>query len=391
MEIGKPEVMGNMNKNTILRLLRNEGPLSRADIARKLDISFPSISSNVKVLIEAGLVLEIGEGEGNNGLGRKSTLLSFNANKGHVIGVDAGRSQVRAMCSDLLGNPISTVNKDCSNSNNGEYMYDQIRNTIHEVIQSSGIDVDTLECICIGIPGIWDEAKGKNRLAPFIDSWEDIKVHERIEAEFKTKVIVDNGVNLGAIGEKWKGSAAGYKDVVYINYGVGIGSGIILNDELYRGRNNAAGEIGYMTLDKFYLRRVFQEEGALEELISGASLSDRMKSFSDNKKDYYMEEILKMAELSDPYAKKIIGETVVYLSMAIVNILSVINPEIVVLSGRVGKAIGQKYREQILDIIAAHVPYVPELTISKMGDKENVIGAIGVGIRYAKSNFEFAG
>jgi len=390
MKTGKPEVIGNMNKNAILALLRKEGPLSRAEIVRKLNISFPSVSSNVKALIEAGLVLEIGESEKNNGPGRKSTLLSYNACKGYVIGVDAGRSQIRAMCSDLLGTPVANVNKDSSYQNSGEYIFEQILSAITDLIDMSEISVNNLKCICIGIPGIWDEAKGKNKLAPFIHSWEDIKVKDLLESKFDTTVIVDNSVNLGAIGEKWQGTARGYKDIVFIDYGVGIGAGIILNNELYRGRNNAAGEIGYMALDKFYLRRSFKEEGALEELISGASIINSMKSFSNNKRDYSMEEIFKMADESNLLAKNVLNDMLIYLSIAIVNIVSVINPEIIVLSGRLGTAIGERYMQEITDILEAHVPYLPDLVISELRDNAPIIGAIAVAIRYANSNLMFA-
>jgi len=396
MKTGKPEVIGNMNKNAILALLRKEGPLSRAEIVRRLNISFPSVSSNVKALIESGLVLEIGESERNNGPGRKSTLLSYNASKGYVIGVDAGRSQIRAMCSDLLGTPVASVNKDSSYQNSGEYIFEQILSAITDLINMSEISENNLKCICIGIPGIWDEEKGKNRLAPFIHSWEDIRVKDRLESKFGTEVIVDNSVNLGAIGEKWQGIAQGHKDIVFIDYGVGIGAGIILNNELYRGRNNAAGEIGYMALDKFYLRRSFKEEGALEELISGASIINSMKSFSsmkslsNNKRDYSVEEIFKMADESNILAKKVLNDMLIYLSIAIVNIVSVINPDIIVLSGRLGTAIGERYRQEIMDILEAHVPYVPDLVISELGDNAPVIGAIAVAIRYANSNLMFA-
>ena len=389
MKVGKPEVMSNMNKNAILKLLRDEGPLSKAEIARKLKMSFPAVSSNVRILLESGIVLETGEGKGNNGLGRKSTLLSFNAKKGFVIGVDVGRSQIRAMCSDLLGEPVAMIKKDSNADKSGEYLYSRIENILDEIISENKIMADKIECICIGIPGIHDESCDKNRLAPFVDGWEDINVRERVEKKWNTKVIIDNVVNLGAVGEKWKGVAQGYRDIVFINYGIGIGAGIIINNELYRGKNNAAGEIGYMTLDRFYMRRFFKEEGALEELISGASLNNSLKLLNSGDKDYCMEEIIEMAKAGDMNAKKIIGDSIVYLSMMMINIISIINPELVVLSGRVGIAMFERYRNVILDMVTAHAPYLPEFSISDLGDQGGVIGAVGVATRYAKSKYNY--
>jgi len=388
MRTVKPELMSKLNKDAILNLLRNEGPLSRADIARKLNMSFPAVSSNVKALMESNLIIEIGEGEGINGLGRKSTLFAFNAKKGYVIGIDAGRSQIRALCSDLLGEPIASVKKNNNFEKGGEYLYEQIELALFDVIEKSSISKENIECICIGLPGIHDEDKKVNRLAPFIDNWENIDVGERIREKISCEIIVDNGVNLGAIGEKWKGAAQGYRNIVYINLGVGIGAGVIINDELYRGKNNAAGEIGYMTLDKFFLRKHYREEGSLEELISVPSLNNTMRYMTKETQDYSMEEIVWLAESDNSYAKSVIHEFLIYLSMAITNIVAVLNPELIVIAGRTGKIIAEKYSDFIIKNITANVPYVPDFVVSKLGDNASVIGAVGVAIRQTKNSYK---
>ncbi|HHW48679.1 MAG TPA: ROK family transcriptional regulator [Clostridiaceae bacterium] len=388
MKAAKPELMSKLNKDAILYLLRNEGPLSRADIARKLNMSFPAVSSNVKSLLESGFIVKIGEGEGSSGLGRKSTLFAFNAKRGYVIGIDAGRSQIRALCSDLLGEPVASVKKDNDFEKGGEYLYQQIESALLEVIEKSNISKENIECICIGLPGIRDEDKKINRLAPFIDNWENIDVAERIREKINSEIIIDNGVNLGAIGEKWKGAAQGYQNIVYINLGVGIGAGIIINNELYRGKNNAAGEIGYMTLDKHFLRKRYKEEGSMEELISVPSLNNTMKFLTKRTQDFSMEEIIKLAESDNLIAKGVIYESLVYLSMAITNIVAVLNPELIVIAGRAGKVLAEKYGDLIIKYISANVPFVPDFVVSKLGDDASVIGAVGVAIRHTKNNYK---
>ncbi|MDD3840198.1 MAG: ROK family transcriptional regulator [Clostridia bacterium] len=382
MKTGKPEVIANMNKNAILQLLRKSGPLSRAQISRRLNMSFPAISSNVRILLDHGLIEEVGEG--NNYLGRKSTLLAFNPNKGYVIGVDIGRSRLRVMSSNLSGEVIKSIKIDWSTEIEGEHIIDKVCDAINEIVEMSNIPVKDIMCICIGIPGIRDEQQEKNLLAPFIEGWKEIDIEDRISKEFPTEIIIDNSVNFGAIGEKWKGAARGYKDIVYITYGVGIGAGLILNGELYRGFKNAAGEIGYMTVDKHFLRKYFKDAGSLEELVSGAAIGKNISNVYGGEVRT-VEEILNRTDQDDAFAFNIVNDIVIYISMTLVNIVSLINPEIIVLSGRIGKAIFERYNDRIIQTMNAHVPYVPEISLSELDEKANVLGAVAVGIRHANS------
>jgi predicted NBD/HSP70 family sugar kinase len=384
MKAGTPEFIGEMNKNLILKLLKNNGPLSRAEISRMLNMSFPTVSSNVKFLIENGFINEIGEG--SNSLGRKSTLLEFNGTKGYILGADFGRNNVRAKCADLSGEIIGSKKTSFSNMKEGQSIDDFICEVMDEVLNISNIRNDDIVCICIGIPGVIDENQGKNRLAPFLEGWENLQLKKKIQERFNTVVMLENTVNLGAIGEKWTGIANGYKNILYLNHGIGIGAALIINGELYMGSHNVAGEVGYMTLDRFFLRRNFSDEGSLEELISENALRKKLQKLKNNNHMYTGEEIFLLAESNDVDASKVVDEAIVYLGMALVNIISVIDPEVVILSGGIGKHVGEKYKMELADIIGAHVPYVPELLYSELGGEANVLGAIALALRYASDN-----
>jgi len=385
MKVGKPESLGEMNKNLILELLRKNGPLSRAQISRRLEMSFPSVSANVKNLIGNGLIKEIGEGD--NSLGRKATLLQFNAEKGYVLGIDAGRAMIRAMSANLLGEKVAVVKNDSPTSKSGREIISQICDVIDKVLKQSKISVEDLLCIGIGIPGIRDESKGKNLLAPFVEDWEDIKIKDSIENHYKARVIIENSVNLGAIGEKWKGASRGYSNSVYINYGIGIGSALIINGELYRGTNGAAGEVGYMTLDKYYLRRSYSEQGSLEEIISGPSILKKVKDLNPDD-DGTLEEVFQMAKEKGSGVNGIVAEILIYFGMMLVNIVSLFNPEAIILSGGIGRYIFDEYLQELTEILQAHVPYVPKLLCSQLGDNANILGAVGMAIRCVNSDYK---
>jgi predicted NBD/HSP70 family sugar kinase len=384
MKAGTPEFIGEMNKNLILKLLKNSGPLSRADISRMLNMSFPTVSSNVKFLLENDFIKEIGEG--SNSLGRKSTLLEFNSTKGYILGADFGRNNIRAKCADLSGEIIGSKKTSFSSMKKEQAIDDFICEIMDEVLRISNVRKEDIVCICVGIPGIIDENQGKNRLAPFLENWENLHLKEKIQERFNTVVILENTVNLGAIGEKWIGIANGYKNIFYLNHGIGIGAALIINGELYMGSHKVAGEVGYMTLDRFFLRRNFSDEGSLEELISESALREKLQRLKHNDHMYTGEEIFQLSESKDDDAKRVVDEAIVYLGMALVNVISVLDPEVVILSGGIGKHIGEKYKMELTDIISAHVPYVPELLYSELGGEANVLGAIALALRYVSDN-----
>lgn len=370
MASGKPGSLSKINQNSILELLRKKGAMSRADISRELEMSFPSVSSNVKKLILLDLIKEAGAG--SNMLGRKSTLLCFNDQKGFVLGIDAGRFAIRAMTATLLGDRLSIVKNTLAKAADGKSMVLQMEKTADEAIKKSGKDPADLLCIVIGIPGIRDDKTGRNLLAPYIDGWEDIDLKKEFEKKYATKVMIENSVDLGAIAEKWKGAANGHSDIVYINYGIGIGCSVIINGELIRGANNAAGETGFMLPDLKYMQERFDKQGALEKLISGRALME--KAGCDDMKDVFINE-------------KLISDMISYFSMMLIGIVSVLNPELLIISGGIGEQMIKRYKQDLIGILGAHVPFVPKLLCSMLGDEANVTGAIAVCLRVVNSGY----
>jgi predicted NBD/HSP70 family sugar kinase len=316
------------------------------------------------------LIHEIGEG--NNALGRKSILLEFNANWAFLIGVDMGRSHIRVMCSNISGEIKSY---ESAESGNGD-IYQIILSTIKTAVLKAGIPMKTVACIGVGIPGIYDEKTNSHLLAPFAEGWRTKELFPRIRNYFSKQIMFfENSVNLGAIGEWWKGCACNYDNVVYVELGVGFGAAILQNGKILYGANRAAGEIGYMTIESNTLRNKFENEGALEKLISGRLI------------EHYVDERIKegqtdinliMKELQKKYPSYKIDQFAKYFAMSIINTIAVIDPEIVVISGRLGMVIYNLYKEEINHLVKSHILFPPVITCSTLGEKANVIGAIAL-------------
>jgi len=380
-EIRSPETIAEYNQKLILDVLRYNGNMSRADLSRHLNMSFPAISSNVKRLLEANYIMEVGIGD--NTVGRKPTVLAFNAQRGYIIGVDLGSFRIRMMLSDLLGNEISSseIANDANICGDGKQSIRLVYNQINEILYKAGKTKDDILCIVIGIPGIMKD--GSSYLAPFTENFNEKDMIETLQDAFEADVLLENCVNLGVIGEQWKGVGINYRDIIYIAYGVGLGSAHIVDGELYKGANGAAGEIGFMITDPKKIDNVYEETGYLEESLSKSKINRYLDS------DNFNEDLIKLIERykngDSTNAKQIIDvidELALNFGMALVNMSALLNPEAIIIAGGLGANLGKLFLGRWKQILQNHVPFVPDVLLSELNHKETMLGAVMTGITH---------
>ena len=374
--IKSPESIAEHNKKLILDALRDNGNMSRADLSRHLNMSFPAISSNAKGLLEANYILEVGIGD--NTIGRKSTLLAFNAERGYIIGVDLGRFRIRMMLADLLGNEV--VSTEIINSANtpgaGKNSITLIREQVTDILKKSGKSKDDILCIVIGIPGIIKD--GMSYLAPYTEKYYEKDLIGTLQDTFEADVILENCVNLGVIGEQWKGAGYSHKDITYIAYGIGLGAAHIVDGKLYTGKNGAAGEIGFMVTDPVNVGNKYDEVGSLEESLSISKIEQYLKS--GNFDDEIIKLIRNYQDGGDMYARVMIDEIAMNFGIMLVNIVAILNPEVIIIAGGLGYNLGKLFLEKWMQILENQVPFVPELVLSELNHTETMLGAVMTGI-----------
>lgn len=371
-----PEVLGEINRRIILDYVRKNGPVSRAELHRKLKMSAPTVSANVKKLLDASFLLEVGET--NNNVGRKATLLAFNEKRAYVAGVDIGRSQVRISIADLLGKEIVSLKEDSDISN----LKQQMRNLIEAALLQTGITNKQLKYIVLGIPGIRDSHSGNAVLAPFADQLDLNALVDMLEKEYEAQVLVENSVNCGTIGEKWQGVAKDYQNILYISFGIGIGAGVIINNELFRGASGAAGEIGYMVSGRELLQNSFDTCGALEQEISGGVIQNILKQRG---KESELADIFQ-GKSKDAISNEMVERIVQTVGIVMINMTAMLNPEVIVIGGGFGDLLMEHFGPVWEKMLRCHVPYVPKILQSKLHSRANVLGAVAVAIRCANDN-----
>ena len=369
--------ISELNKHLILDALRSNGAMSRADLSRNLNISFPAVSSNAKGLLVADYIKEVGIGE--KSVGRKPTLLAFNAERGYIIGVDVGRFRIRAMLADLLGNEIASAGTDnpTNSSGDGKESIALICKQLHLLLERSGKSADDILCIVIGIPGILRD--GEIYLAPFAEKYSVKDLRVTLSQSFKAEVLIHNSVNLGVIGEQWKGIGADFQNIAYISYGVGLGSAHIVDGKLFTGPNSAVGEMGFMVTERAAIRDRFDEVGALEEAISKSKID---KYLSGGDFDAEVKRLIQNYQDGELYAKAVIDEIALNFGIALVNMCALLNPEVIIISGGLGINLGRLLISQWKKFLASHVPFVPEVVLSQLQHTETMLGAVMTGINH---------
>lgn len=360
------------NRAKVLALLREEGPVSRSDIAGRMGLSLPAVSAIVADFIRDELAKEVGSGRSSGG--RKPRLLEFNPAAGLVIGVDLGGSKVAAALADLAGE-IKARSSRSTDVSDAESVYVGLRRTIDDLLREAEVPSGRLRGIGVGAPGVVDPAGGRVSFAPNLPRWHGYPLRERLRLDYGVPVFVDNDVNLATLGEKWFGAGRGVRDFIMVSVGTGIGAGIVAGDRLLRGYNHAAGEVGYMLLGRENLGAYFGGHGCLE------NAPDARPGASDVRPDPPgARAVLDAARRGDRQMRRAVSEVMTDLGIAVANMVCLLNPQRVIIGGGVAQG-GELILEPICRVVESVAPFAPEVVASPLGLEAGLLGAVGLAAR----------
>ncbi|WHX49555.1 ROK family transcriptional regulator [Paenibacillus woosongensis] len=379
---GDQQLIKKMNKTLVLDTIRQRQPLSRADIAATLGLNKATVSSLVSELIESQLVTEIGPGESSGG--RKPTLLLFNRGAGYAIGIDIRVNDLFALLVDLEGNVIRERTVPLEDSS-PDHALDQIRKMIHWLSKKAPESPYGIVGIGIGVPGLVDE-KSRIVSAPNL-GWNNVAVQNLLISEFGENIHIDNEANAGAIGEKLYGAGRDAANLIYISIGVGIGSGMIVGGELYRGISNFSGEVGHMTVTENGPLCRCGNRGCWETLASEKALLDRAaqrwKDSSSSSDEEGLDRLLNLARAGEPEALSLLQETGNHLGVGLANLVNILNPELIVIGNRLSMA-GDLLQEPMLHTLESrslsyHMKKT-QVAFAELGIRSTALGAASMPI-----------
>lgn len=398
-------LMKKINKSIVLELLRKASPLSRAEVAKTTGLTKATVSTLVAELMEENLLYEIGTGESSGG--RKPVLLVFRQDAGYAIGVDLGVRDIHAVLTDLKGTIVHETRSSLRGMDTPEQVLGRLKDCLRRLMNKAPASPYGVVGIGVGVPGITDD-KGTVLFAPNL-GWRNVPLQSLLEAEFKVPVIIDNEANAGAVGEKEFGIGRDASNLIYISVGIGIGSGIILKDELYRGASGYSGEMGHVTVHvdgrpcrcgnvgcwELYAseQAILAEAEALlspeaadggggaapEAAGSGSeTAAEADDSAAEVPRQAELEALAALADSGNAAAQELFRRTGRYLGVGVVNIINTFNPELIIIGNRFTLAerwLAPSVREVIQE---RALPYHRErlrLEFAGLGLRSSVAGA----------------
>jgi glucokinase-like ROK family protein len=328
------QVVKKNNKALVLQLIMENEPISRADIAQISGLNKTTVSSLVTELLEEELIYESGPGESSGG--RRPVILHFNKDAGYAIGIDIGVNYVLCVLTDLKGKTLLEKSQLVNRT-----PYSSILSIVQNLVQSLMDEMPNsrygIVGIGVGVPGIVNK-EGSILLAPNL-GWTNIHLKEDLERIFQVPVIIENEANAGAVGEQQFGAGQDYQNIIYISAGIGIGVGILLNKELFQGKNGYAGEMGHMIIEMNGKQCNCGSRGCWEAYASENALLEMADTNIES-----LESLTSLAEDGDENAQHLFKTIGHYLGFGINNIINTFNPDQVIIGNRL--ALAKKWIEE---------------------------------------------
>ncbi|WP_054956903.1 ROK family protein [Paenibacillus dakarensis] len=366
---GDQALVKKINMSIILNTIIRFAPLSRAKVSELTGLNKATVSNLVLELCDNHLVQEIGPGESSGG--RKPRMLLFNGKAGYAVGVEIRLAQMMAVLTDLEGNIIAE-----NESSLEQHDVSSVLNTMILLVKDLMVLAPSshygIVGVGVGVPGMVD-SDGIVLFAPNL-GWEGVPLRQLLEDEIGVPVTIDNEANAGAQGELRFGAGRDTQHLLYISAGSGIGSGIIINGELYTGARGYAGETGHMSIEADGKACTCGNRGCWELYASekaydlaGARLPSRLTS-----------ELVSLAEQGHAESILHFAEIGRFLGIGITNLVNSFNPQSVVIGGPLSDARDwlQKPMQEVVS--QRTLPYHRErmeVRFAELGSRSTVIGA----------------
>ncbi len=336
----------NLNKHAALDLIRfAPGGISRIELSRQIGLTRAAVTSIVGDLIEAHLVRET---NGQHGGGRNPINLEINPDFGRVLGIDIGSTHVTIVLANGLAQVLDEVNAPLDITQGPEICLPQVAKVINGWLPNTGTELSEILAAAVDVPGPVVSDAGKVGAPPIMPGWDNFPIRDWLEERLSCPVSLGNDAEFGALGEWAFGAGRGEKNLAYIKVGTGVGAGLLLDGQIYRGTTGSAGEIGHITLVEDGPICTCGNHGCLEALAGGRSLALRAREgISKGRRTSLAEvgpansiiakDVIAAARRGDLFCQQLVIDSGYHLGTAIASLVNLINPDIVVIGGGVAQ------------------------------------------------------
>lgn len=338
---GTPRVLRAMNDRTALDLLLEHGPLSRTRIGKLTGLSKPTASQLLARLEAAGLVLATGTTAGRPGPGAQ--LYEVNPAAGHAAGLDVTPERILAAVADITGRTVGRYELPTPGRRPAVPVVRQVTDALDGAVKEAGLSQSDIHRLVIGTPGAFDPNTGRLRHASHLPGWHSPTLLEELAAALPMPFAYENDVNLVAVAEQRLGAARGHEDFVLLWNQESLGAALVIGGRLHRGHTGGAGELGFLPVPGTPLvRRVTRAgSGGFQELAGAQAVAElaRELGIADIPRGHCTEVAAALLERAavaaerDERHRALLTTYATRLATGLASLVSVLDPELVVLSG----------------------------------------------------------
>jgi len=396
-EKANSQLIRTINEKRLLNLIRDKGPISRNELAKRAKISKVAVSGIINRLDKDGFILETGKGESTSKGGKRPTLLKLNPDNGYVIGIQIKRGKITIALANIESTIKGAEQHPYKINASIDEVISEIFTKIDFLLNKYNVPEEKLVSIGISMPGIIDYAEGELKYAVTLKEWVSLPLASRFSSQYKVPTIIENDINTITLIESLLGAGRGYSNITCILIESGIGSGIILNGQLVRGETGNAGEIGYFDVEYYInnnnrLHKVDNNQQFLGEFLSEVNLLAMLKrniqtDISISKEELAqltLKDLLILGDTGNEVVRKILNQYANPLAMVCMNLIKTLNPGLLILCGLIIENSNYLFNKTV-EIVKQRMKYVPfkpgKIVVGELGENAGVQGAIAMALQ----------
>jgi predicted NBD/HSP70 family sugar kinase len=319
---------------TILQLIRSGQATTRADLAALTGLARSTVAQRVDALLAMRLLVARGDSQSTGG--RPPTMLAFNHDAGVVLAGDLGATHSRVAVTDLGGTILAQTRRDIAIAEGPEAVLSWLESAFDGLLDGIGRRPDAVRGVGVGLPGPVEFATGQPVNPPIMPGWDRYPVGDRLAQRYGVPALVDNDVNIMAVGEHW----SNWRDeafLLFVKIGTGIGSGIVAGGHVHRGADGAAGDIGHIHVpdhDDIVCR--CGNRGCLEAFAGGGAMAVRLRE--QGLRTQTSRDVVDQVRAGSPEAVQLIREAGRTVGGVLATCVNMLNPAVIVIGGDVARA-----------------------------------------------------
>jgi len=382
MSIGSQQTgltaLRSSNRAVVIQALRRAGEVSRAELSRSTGLSGTTISSLVSELSASGVITETARDDRGSGrTGRPGRLIRLAPTNDLVAGIDLAGSEIQLAIADLSGRICAQASTPADIDGAGMDALSRAADLLDQTIEDFDLDRTQLRFVVIGIAGIVDTMDSRVVVSDRMHGWQDFNPAEWFRERTSFRTQVENDADLAALGERARGAGRGVMDMVFVKVSAGIGAGLVLSGQLYRGRHGAAGEIGHVQAREDGEICSCGNRGCLETIASVNSALQSLRAVHPSART--ARDLADLVESGDRAAMRVVADAGLAVGRAIADLCNTLAPEIIVLGGEMTLSPGplvDAVSSSILRYTRPHIGSRIKVAATTLGTQSCVLGAV---------------